>query len=375
MIKLKLVVLFPIGAFYPAQTGGPNNTIYWICEQLVQEGIEPVIVTTNQGLPAGIQLDSWLNESFGKIKYIKTRFHYLPIGAFIELIKVMKQVDVIHLTALFYPQSIFAATLGLMYGKKIIWSPRGELEAAALNYSRVRKRIFLFLIKIFYKKKVCFHATSQPEQQRIYEVFGKKVRTFILPNFLKLEPPVVTEKKKQLLFVGRIHPIKNIDLLLESCALSKEFRKQEIKLFIAGDGERLYITSLKQLAKELGIQAQVNFVGHLEGYPKKQLFAESHFSFLLSKSENFGNVVIESMSNSTPVIASKGTPWKLLEEKKAGFWVNANKEEIALLIDRILTMSEAEYKAYCSNALVLTKTMFDIQQNGHKWIEIYNATK
>ncbi len=372
-MKSKTVVLFPIGSFYPAQTGGPNNTIYWICEQLLQEGMQPIILTTNNGLKPGTKLNTWLNEPFGKIKYVKTRFHYLPLRAFFELMKIIKQVDVIHLTALFYPQSIFAATLGLLYSKKIIWSPRGELEIAALQYSKIRKRVFLFLIKTFYKKKVWFHATSTTEMVRIQEVFGKTVKTFLLPNYLRIDPPVDAVKIRNFLYVGRIHPIKGIDILLKSCAKSKAFKEQQVKLIIAGEIDSPYASSLKDLAAGLGIKNQVDFVGHVEGVKKRKLFAESYFTFLLSKSENFGNVVVESMANKTPVIASKGTPWQLLEDRQAGFWVTADPGEIALLMDKILEMEPGEYDRYCENAYSLTKSEFDIKMNGYKWLSMYNG--
>lgn len=40
---------------------------------------------------------------------------------------------------------------------------------------------------------------------------------------------------------------------------------------------------------------------------------------LVSESENFGNVIIEALSQGTPVIASCGTPWAEIEKKNAGF--------------------------------------------------------
>ena len=48
-----------------------------------------------------------------------------------------------------------------------------------------------------------------------------------------------------------------------------------------------------------------------------------------SHNENFGNVVVESLSQGTPVIASTGTPWKILEKYHAGYWIKNNPENIA----------------------------------------------
>ena len=70
----------------------------------------------------------------------------------------------------------------------------------------------------------------------------------------------------------------------------------------------------------------------MEGEEKYKLYANAYFSILVSHSENFGNVVIEALSQGTPVIASKGTPWEQLAEK-AGFWIDNDENSIACCID------------------------------------------
>ena len=88
--------------------------------------------------------------------------------------------------------------------------------------------------------------------------------------------------------------------------------------------------------------------------------------FLVSNSENFGNVVLESLSQGTPVVASKGTPWQSLEESKAGFWIDNNPKEIANCIDRIMSYSEKEYYLKRENAFALAKR-FDVYDNINQW--------
>lgn len=47
-------ILYPIGGFYPDQTGGPSNTVYWMAKALVKQGHEVTVVTTDFGLMVDI---------------------------------------------------------------------------------------------------------------------------------------------------------------------------------------------------------------------------------------------------------------------------------------------------------------------------------
>lgn len=82
-------ILFPIGSFYPSQSGGPNNTIYWITKGLEQEGVNALIVTTNHGLQPhhNIKLNKWLHTDYGKVIYCKTFFYLHPFDCLTKLNK------------------------------------------------------------------------------------------------------------------------------------------------------------------------------------------------------------------------------------------------------------------------------------------------
>src|SRR5690606_14618798 len=129
------------------------------------------------------------------------------------------------------------------------------------------------------------------------------------------------EKRKQFLFIGRIHPIKAIHKLLTALNLSLEFKSSAFEFVIAGVPElrhQGYYNDLLTRIEEFGLQSKVRFVGQVNNKDKEKLYAESFFTFLPSETENFGNVVLESLNQGTPVVASLGTPWDILENKKCG---------------------------------------------------------
>jgi glycosyltransferase involved in cell wall biosynthesis len=109
----------------------------------------------------------------------------------------------------------------------------------------------------------------------------------------------------------------------------------------------------------------------VEGTQKEQLYANALFSFMPSHTENFGNVAVESLAQGTPVAASTGTPWQLLEEKQAGFWTDNTPSVLAAVIDKILALSPEEYALYRQNAYTLATEQFDVHKNINQWIDAY----
>jgi glycosyltransferase involved in cell wall biosynthesis len=116
------------------------------------------------------------------------------------------------------------------------------------------------------------------------------------------------------------------------------------------------------------------FIGHVSGPEKDFLYASSYFTLLLSHSENFGNVVVESLCQGTPVITSKGTPWEDIDRYKAGFWIENAPSAIAKVIDKIIILDSAEYNAYRLNSRYFVESNFDIEKKVDNWIiEYQNA--
>jgi glycosyltransferase involved in cell wall biosynthesis len=147
----------------------------------------------------------------------------------------------------------------------------------------------------------------------------------------------VSNGELRLLYLGRLHPIKGIELLLEACGIIKSL-SLEWHLSIAGTGSPLYIDFLRSKVEELGLSKQVEFVGEVFEENKDALFAQSDVALVPSYVENFGIVVAESLAHAVPVIASKGTPWMGLETNKCGLWVDNNPESLATAIRKICTL-------------------------------------
>ena len=368
-------ILFPIGTLYPSQQGGPSNTVYWMAKALSNEGVEVSTITTNIGAEGKIPANKWLDTEYGRVIYHSAHFPLLPWNMIKSTFSSIPHCDLVHITSLFYPPSLVAGFIAYWYGKPIIWSPRGELDRLALVYSTWKKRPFLWLIRLFLSKKVIFHSTCPEETLRVKTVIGEHTQVVEIPNFLELPKLIkpTSPSSSYLLYIGRIHPKKAIEKLITALSYSPTFISMETILIIAGDSANAYGEQLKTQAQNLGLAKKVQFIGHVEGEAKQKLYANAYYTILPSNTENFGNVVVESLAQGTPVIASTGTPWAILEEHDAGYWVDNTPSALSEAIDKALGMEYEEYLLCRKNALLLAYSQFDIAKNFHKWTNLYKS--
>jgi glycosyltransferase involved in cell wall biosynthesis len=107
----------------------------------------------------------------------------------------------------------------------------------------------------------------------------------------------VTADTKVLLYVGRLSPEKEVDVLIESHARLYSNKESSPKLVIVGDGpDRLRLQKMVQ-------NSNVIFTGNLSGEVLATTYASADVFTFASQVETFGNVVLEAMASGLPVIA------------------------------------------------------------------------
>jgi len=176
---------------------------------------------------------------------------------------------------------------------------------------------------------VMLHVTSEPERVASLERV-KCASAVVISNGIELPAPNGNQRPRtdgglRLLYLGRLHPIKGIENLLQAMATMTN----GMTLSICGEGEADYQARLKSLAGELELNRRVTFHGRVDGEAKEQQFAEADLCVVPSFTENFCNVVAESLARGVPVIASKGTPWARVTEVDCGLWVDNDPQTLA----------------------------------------------
>lgn len=367
-------IFYPLLCYFPSESGGPANTIYWLNKELGKHGFSSYIVSTRFGQNKK-EIDSKaLYGNFG----IKTEFISSSIFSFLteKQIRKLKKSTVIHFSSLFFKPTLFYVILGIIWRKKMVLSPRGELYSSALNRKSLKKKIYLKVIRLF-QRKIQFHSTNPVETRQIKEYFPKANSITEIANYIEIPEKHTTEIKNQILFLGRINPIKNIDLLIKAFGKLSPEITSDFKLKIAGEAllgyEQEYLKYLRSLIEDLQLENKIEFLRGVYGNPKEILLAESYCLVLPSKSENFGNVVLEALCQGTPAIVTKNAPWEIIEKKKAGYWIEPEIEIITQVLKEIIELNTTEYKHFRNNALNLATSEFDIKKNIHKWIKFYEG--
>lgn len=141
------------------------------------------------------------------------------------------------------------------------------------------------------------------------------------------------------MYVGRLVPQKNVDMLIRAYAALPDNIKKKYELKIIGEGSEMQ--KLESLAKSLGIR--VNFTGKIEGHEDvlKELKKSSLF-VLPSRRESFGITILEAMCSGVPVIstATEG-PSDHIKNRKTGFLVS-NEKEMTRRVEEVLSSSSLQ---------------------------------
>ena len=124
--------------------------------------------------------------------------------------------------------------------------------------------------------------------------------------------------KKLMLFMGRIHPKKGCDLLLDAFAKTLADDPQWC-LVIAGPDQVEWQAKLRQRGERLGIASRITWMGMVRGTMKWGALRAAEVFVLPSHQENFGIVVAEALAAGTPVlISNKVNIWREIQADGAG---------------------------------------------------------
>lgn len=256
-----------------------------------------------------------------------------------------------------------------------IISPHGNFYPQALSVSRQKKALIRTLwVNRDMREAAVICATSQQEMEYI-RICGFFNPIAIIPNPITI-PSYIQEihhhhTDKQIFgYLGRLHPIKNIDRIINAWAILGN-KVKNAELHIYGCGEYEYEKFLQNEASRLGLQ-NVYFKGGIYGREKYEALANMTVLLSPSEQENFGMSIAEGLLTGTPVVASKNTPWETLYTHQCGWWIDNDIQTIANIIEEILSLPETTLKEMGNRGRQLIIQRYSAPIIAHQMLTLYN---
>jgi glycosyltransferase involved in cell wall biosynthesis len=301
-----------------------------------------------------IKTDSWIDFENG------IKIYYCSPGALTKKNLQQQlnavQPDYLYLNSMFSLYfTVFPLLMKKPVGCKMILVPRGMLRTSALQFKPGKKKLFLAVLRLFrINKRVHFHATDKTELDDIRRQFGENTSVTLLEDaYPPLSHPPDAKPAKSageisMIFVGRIHPIKNLDYLLKLLPLVNG----KLSLTVVGSEEdQAYVQQCKAICKGFPGNIQVTFSGEVPNNKLDKHIDSHHIFALPTQGENFGHAIFEALAQATPVLISDQTPWRNLEKQKAG-WDIALKNESRFLsaLQQAINFDQVEYDLWSASA-------------------------
>lgn len=300
--------------YFTPKRGGDVNVVYNLSKQLVSRGHEVTVITTD------FEFDEGYAKSLARVRIIPFKV-IVRIGLFLIspsmkkwLKKEIKNYNLIHLHNLQSYQNNVVYHYAREYGIPCVLQAHGL--APRIMERSVLKKLYNWVWGYSILKdasKVIALTKTEVKEYKEMGVAENKVE--IVPNGIDLseydnlpkkgefrEQYGIREDEKMILYLGRIHKIKGIDLLVKAFAdLVKELK--DVKLVIVGPDDG-FLQTLKKQIEDLKINDKILFTGPLYGKDKVKAYVDADVYVLPSVYEIFSVAVLEACACGTPVIVT-----------------------------------------------------------------------
>ncbi len=278
----------------------------------------------------------------------------------------------IHIHGVFMYTQYITGKLAKSKNIPYVITPHGMLEPWHLGEKKLKKQIYLALfLNTLLKNSKIVHAITPIEKDNLFKLTNHKniVEIPNLLHFSKLPANLnYNPDEEYLLFLGRIHPKKGLDILIESMC---KIQDKKIKLKIVGS-ENDYSPELRKRCQELGLENRVEFVGGVFGDEKYRLYANAKAFVAPSYSEAVGMVNLEAAACKTPVITTYNTGINPGWNGNGGIMINPVLTELTDAINQVTSWSTNERDERGVNLSAYVYQNYSWEKKGHLWNDLYD---
>lgn len=337
----------------------------------------------------GIKVDYFKNLSNGfKLKTMLDT----PLAAPFKIRKDIKDYDIVHIhehrQTLSIIASYFARKNNIPYVVQAHGSVLPFFQKEGLK--NLFDKVFGFNIL---NNASCVFALTEVEKEQYLKMGVDEEKIEIVPLGINLEEyedlPAygkfrskfnIGENDKLILFVGRIHEIKGLDILIDAFndLINQENENNSlediccpsIKLAIVGPDDG-YLVKLEDMVKEYSLEGNVIITGPLYNEEKQEALVDCDLFVMPSKYESFTTSGLEAMACSKPLVLTKNNHIHDWVDGNVGLACEDNKDSLKEAIERLL-FNEDLALIFAQNAQKLIKEKYNWDIINNQILEIYN---
>ncbi len=318
-----------VGSF-DVKTGGPATSAYYTLLGLRRRGVDAGMFMFEVGKDSrivGTDVPFWTTPAPWDSK-----LRFAP--SFQRNLKRLGPFDLYHAQGIWQWPTYAAVNVARRFGRPYVISPRGMLYPQDIRKSNRKIKLLSLRLRLLkdLNRAACIHATCEDEMVHCRRI-GVHAPIAVIPNPTPT-PSARFEKDDDVFrvgFVGRLDPRKNVESLIRAMSsVNRSIGRQDSKkaeLVIVGAQHEEYTERLRREASRLGVE-NIRFAGFLTGEEKERAIASFSVLAMPSEFENFGNVIAEGLIRGVPCIATTGSPWRILEEERCGWWVPPSDDKI-----------------------------------------------
>lgn len=282
------------------------------------------------------------------------------------------ECEIVHLHGLWDPLLVQVANAARTRNLPYVIAPHGMVDPWSLSQKAWKKRLALTLrYRRLLNAARFVHALNEAEAQFVRDL-NVVAPVRIIPNGVFLEEISPPQQENEdflrhrfgwsgantLLFLGRLHWKKGLDILAEAFAeLAKSH--PEARLVVAGpdDGQR---QAFEQRIASLGLAERVALPGPIYGSDKYAALRAAAMFVLPSRQEGFSIAILEALACGTPVVISEACHFPEVATHGAGEILDLNPAHHATAYARLLDAPELRVTIGAAGRdLVSTKYTWD----------------
>ncbi|MEM0085041.1 MAG: glycosyltransferase family 4 protein [Candidatus Methanomethylicia archaeon] len=373
-----------VAYIYPPElkvADGITNVVYNVTKQLAKRGHKVEVYTSNLSnlhsrelMPSGLHIINGVDVFYFR-SLLKYKTFTLTPSIIPTIIRNAKNFDVIHVHDARSFQGVSAYLTNKIKNIPYVFQPHGSYLTylpEPFNVKILKNTLDKLISNRIFKNASKIIALNRFEAEQYRAVGVSEEKIAIIPNGIDLAEYAnlpakglfkrkfgISEEKKIILYLGRIHRTKGINLLIKAYAyLVKKTGYKDAILVIAGPDDG-YLNEAKTLAKSLNIHDSVIFTGFISKEDKLKALVDAEV-FVTPSFYGFPMTFLEACVTGTPIVTTNLGDILEWINNKVGYVAKPIPYDIAKAIHNIISDEEL-YRKFSENCINIVKSYFSIE--------------